>query len=141
MQVWEWVTRTIFGGAADLTVTDFGNLKGPMQELDSHLTLRSYIAGYSLNLADIVVWGTLRGNKVAFAQLKRTSSNISRWFNFVADTNPWMGLAFSEFNTVTQQKRATASAEGGSFDIGLDTKGAGVTTRFPPEPSCVTLII
>jgi len=106
-----------------------------MQELDAHLTLRSYLVGYSLSVADIIVWGALRGNKVAYSMIKRNKNNISRWFNFVNSTNPWMATAVADLNATALQKRAVASAEGGSYDIGLSHVEGGVVTRFPPEPS------
>lgn len=106
-----------------------------MQELNSHLTLRSYVVGYSQSAADLVIWSRLRGNKIAYASLKRGNSNITRWFNFVEATNPWLSEAVQELNDVALHKRAVASAEGGSYDIGIDFGKHGCTTRFPPEPS------
>ncbi|WEW55211.1 glutamate--tRNA ligase [Emydomyces testavorans] len=129
-QVDEWIERS-----AELRNPDFKTLDKPMKELDSHLTLRSYIVGYSLTLADIVIWGALRGNKVAIANIKRTTNNISRWFNFIEASYPWVNNGPSELNASAQKKKAAASAAGASYNIGLPGAENGVVTRFPPEPS------
>lgn len=109
-----------------------------MQQLNAHLTLRSYVVGYSLSVADIAVWAILRGNKVAYANIKRNNDNVARWFTLIEATNPWIAPAILEMNAIAQHKRAIASAEGGSYDIGLGYVEGGVVTRFPPEPSYVT---
>jgi glutamyl-tRNA synthetase len=47
-----------------LATADFKALDGTYKELNKYLTLRSYFVGYSVTLADFVIWGALRG-KVA----------------------------------------------------------------------------
>ncbi|KAI4158344.1 MAG: hypothetical protein LQ342_007513 [Letrouitia transgressa] len=130
----EWIGRSNPGGTADLTTSDFSTLNRSMQELEAHLTLRSYIVAYTLSPADLVVWGLLKGNRVAVAAMKKGFINIKRWFEFVEATNPWISAAVVELNAIAQQKKAVASA-GASYDIGLSHVEGGVVTRFPPEPS------
>ncbi|EEP82642.1 glutamyl-tRNA synthetase [Uncinocarpus reesii 1704] len=110
-------------------------LDKPLKELDSHLTLRSYIVGYSLTLADIVIWGALRGNKVAIPNIKRNAKNIARWSSFIEASYPWVSNGPAELQASAQKKRAAASAAGASYNIGLPNTENGVVTRFPPEPS------
>lgn len=130
-QVKEWLGRT-----ANFAPTDFKSIEGPLLELDSHLTLRSYIVGYTLTVADIAVWGAIRGNKIAYAAVKKGSMlNASRWFKFIDETNHWMTSALQAMNAEAQEKKAAKSKEGGSFDIALPDTEKGVVTRFPPEPS------
>lgn len=93
------------------------------------------MVGYSLSVADIAIWGTLRGNKIAHANLKRSNSNITRWFRFIEERNAWMSSVIFEMNAIASHKRAIASAEGGSYDIGINHAEGGSVTRFPPEPS------
>lgn len=50
-------------------------------------------------------------------------------------SNRWVGTALAEFNAITHQKRSLASAEGGSYDIGLGPVKGEIVTRLPPEPS------
>ncbi|KAK2766925.1 hypothetical protein FQN54_006240 [Arachnomyces sp. PD_36] len=128
-QVDEWIQRSL-----DFTTTDFKSLEKSMQELNAHLTLHSFIIGYSLTLADLAVWGALRGNKVARI-IRQKSNCILRWFNFIEQSNPWVTKAVSELESVLQLRKAAASAAGGSYDIGLENVENGVVTRFPPEPS------
>ena len=117
-----------------MTVLDFKSLEKPIQELDAHLTLRSYIIGYSFTLADIAVWGALRGNKVATA-LRQKRFCVARWFDFIKQTNPWVTKAISGLESTVRLRKAAASAAGGSYDIGLENIENRVVTRFPPEPS------
>lgn len=130
-QIKEWVQRTTKYNAADFKLVETS-----LQELDIHLTLRSYIIGYSLTVADLSVWGTIRGNKVAYAAIKKgTMLNVTRWFKFVEDTNPWIVTAVQSANAQAQAKKTAKSSEGASFDIALPDTDKGVVTRFPPEPS------
>ena len=130
-QIQEWLNRT-----ARYYPTDFKSVEGPLLELDSHLTLRSYIVGYTLNLADLSIWGAIRGNKIAHAAMKKGSMlNASRWFRFVEDTNPWIASTIQSMNAQAQEKKAAKSKEGASYDIALLDTEKGVVTRFPPEPS------
>lgn len=110
-------------------------MDSPLKELDAHLTLRSHVVGYSLTGADLAVWGALRGNRVALGGLQKASNNITRWYRFIEDSNPWIANAVSNLYAESQRKRAIASASGGSYNIGLQNTENGVVTRFPPEPS------
>ena len=131
LQVKEWLART-----AKLVPTEFKSLEGPLLELDSHLTLRSYLVGYTLTVADLSVWGAIRGNKIGYAAIKKGSMlNVSRWFKFIDETNPWITTALQSLNAQAQEKKSAKSKEGASYDIALLNTEKGVVTRFPPEPS------
>lgn len=106
-----------------------------LSELEAHLTLRSYIIGYSLTVADLLVWGAIRGNKVAAAALKKGLNNVNRWFTLIEAAYPWISKGHAEFNASHQKKKAAASSAGGNYNIGLQHTEKGVVTRFPPEPS------
>jgi glutamyl-tRNA synthetase len=106
-----------------------------MQQLDLHLVLRSYFVGYSLTTVDIIVWGALRGNKVALSSLRKVNNNLSRWFHFIEATNPWLD-AVAESGSSAAKKKATASTATANREFSLDDSSSGtVVTRFPPEPS------
>ncbi|MCJ1370026.1 hypothetical protein MMC20_001238 [Loxospora ochrophaea] len=127
----EWLDRTV-----SFYPSDFKSIEGPLLELDSHLSLRSYIIGYTLTLADISVWGGIRGNKVAHAAMKKGHMvNVCRWFRFIEETNPWIAAAVQSMNAQAQEKKAAKSKEGASYEIALQDTEKGVVTRFPPEPS------
>lgn len=111
-----------------------------MLELDSHLTLRSHVVGYRLTVADLAIWGALRGNKVAYAAIKKgLMLNVSRWFMYIEETNAWITHAVHALNAHAQEKKSAMSKAGGSYDIALPDTEKGVVTRFPPEPSYVVL--
>ena len=131
IQIKEWLGRT-----AKFASSDFKSVEGPLLELDAHLTLRSYIVGYTLTIADIAVWGAIRGSKIAYAAVRNGSmSNVSRWFRYIDETNSWIIDALQALNAQAQEKKTAKSKEGGSFDIALPDTEKGVVTRFPPEPS------
>lgn len=130
-QVKEWLSRT-----AAFYPTDFKTVEGPLLELDAHLTLRSYIVGYSPSIGDLAVWGAIRGNKIAYAAVKKGGMlNVSRWFKFIEETSPWIATAIQSANAQAQAKKSARSSEGASYDIALPDTDKGVVTRFPPEPS------
>jgi glutamyl-tRNA synthetase len=123
-QIKEWQGR-----AETLKPLNLKQIEGPLGELDAHLTLRSYIVGYSLTDADTTVWKTLRANRVAHAYIKQSLMvNLSRWFFFIEAT------AQPSIDLPTRPAKE-AGDEGASYDIGLPDVEKGVVTRFPPEPS------
>ncbi|KAL9577922.1 MAG: hypothetical protein Q9212_006052 [Teloschistes hypoglaucus] len=127
----EWIGRT-----NGFIPTDFKSVEGPLLELDSHLTLRSFVVGYSLTPADLAVWGAIRGNKVAYAAVKKGAMlNVTRWFKFVEETNMWIAPAVQSLNAHAQERKVAKSKEGANYDIALPDTDKGVVTRFPPEPS------
>lgn len=92
--------------------------------------------GYTLTIADLCVWGAIRGNKAAHAAVKKGAIlNVSRWFKFIDETNPWISSALQLLNAQAQEKKSAKSKEGASYDIALLGTEKGVVTRFPPEPS------
>lgn len=135
----EWI---IGGRVGALAPTDFKSIEGPLLELDSHLTLRSHVVGYTLSAADLAVWGAIRGNKVAYAAIKKGAMvNVTRWFKFVEDTNPWIAPVVQSLNAHAQERKVAKSKEGANYDIALPDADKGVVTRFPPEPSYVLELV
>ena len=131
VQVKEWLARM-----KALYEPDHKSVEPPLLELNEHLILRSYIVGYTLNVADLAIWGAIRGNKIGYAAIKKGSMiHLSRWFRFIEETNPWIASTVQSVNAAAQEKKATKSKEGASYDIALLDTEKGVVTRFPPEPS------
>lgn len=133
----EWIDRVV-----GFAPTDFKSVESPLLELDAHLTLRSYIVGYTVTPADFAIWGAIRGNKVAYAAVKKGAMlNVTRWFKYVEETSPWMAPAVQSLNAHAQERKAAKSKEGASYDVALPDTDKGVVTRFPPEPSWVANFI
>ncbi|TVY84574.1 putative cytoplasmic glutamate--tRNA ligase [Lachnellula suecica] len=131
-QVQEWVERS-----ESFLATDFKSLRSSLFELNSHLTLRSFIVGYSITVADLAVWATIRGNRICNSLIKQApiQENALRWYNYIEDSNTWLSETIAELTGFESKERAAASAAGASYEIDLpDIKGPMVT-RFPPEPS------
>ncbi len=115
---------------------DFKALSGVFDQLNHHLTLRSYLVGYSVKLADIAVWGALKGNAIFNKQTKASGPGefLMRWFNHIS-TLQYVRVALEEVDKARQATNK-AKKDQGSFDIGLkDAEHGKVVTRFPPEPS------
>ncbi|CAO3617876.1 unnamed protein product [Mucor fragilis] len=105
-----------------LATSDFKSLDATYKELNKHLTLRSYIVGYQVTIADLVIWGTLRSSPV-FARIVKTKPEnlgayLVRWYEYVAS------LEAAEYALTAVQKQDKASkgskaADQGKFEIGL----------------------
>jgi len=67
-----------------LVAANFREIEPRLQDLDKHLTLRTYLEGYTLSELDTKVWQALRGNRAAFSHIKKGSlANLARWFNYI----------------------------------------------------------
>ena len=108
-------------------------IEAPLAELNDHLTLRTYIVGYSVTDADTTVFKALRGNRIAHSYIKQgLMVNLSRWFKFIEETEK------PELDLPTRAKgegKKETKDDAASYDIGLQDTEKGVVTRFPPEPS------
>jgi len=114
---------------------DFKSLMSAFDKLENHLALRSFISGYHITLADLFIWGALKGNAIFNKNLKNgeIGDNLTRWFNFVNSLS-YVQEAINALNTFVESTKV--KKDQGSFDIGLkDAEMGKVCTRFPPEPS------
>jgi glutamyl-tRNA synthetase len=112
-------------------------LRNSLYELNNHLTLRSFIVGYHLTVADLAVWATIRGNRTSHSLIKQKpiQENVHRWYTYIEDSNPWLSEAIAELTSFGSKERAAASAMGASYEIDLPQVDGPMVTRFPPEPS------
>ena len=119
-----------------LSDSDFKKIEPHLLELDKHLTLRSYIDGYTLSEADTAIWVALRSSRIAYSYLKRApASNLVRWFTFIEQTHPEIQAEIKAKDEAERAKKTSASKAGGSYSMALPDTDKGVVTRFPPEPS------
>ncbi|XP_029449037.1 bifunctional glutamate/proline--tRNA ligase isoform X2 [Rhinatrema bivittatum] len=110
-----------------------------IQELNHCLSLRTYLVGNFLSLADLCVWAVLTESSAWQEQLKQNKApvHVKRWYGFLeaqgtfrAVGNRWMKSVPQDSNMATEKKQ----------DIGkfVELPGAEmgkVVVRFPPEAS------
>ncbi|KAL6850474.1 hypothetical protein ACP4OV_021101 [Aristida adscensionis] len=117
--------------------------------LDGYLTSRTFLVGYSLSIADIVVWSNLAGTGQRWESLRRSKKyqSLVRWFNSIAVHYTY---ALDEVITAYVGKRGIGKSPAPSLREKLhdskentsgpevDLPGAKVgevCVRFAPEPS------
>lgn len=117
---------------------DFKSIEPHLRALDKHLTLRSYLDGYTLSDVDSKVWVALRRNRAALGFIRKGSlDNLTRWFTFVEKNHPEIQEEIKAAEAAKQAEQAAAGRAGGSYNISLPDADKGVVTRFLPEPSFV----
>ncbi|EFX00299.1 glutamyl-tRNA synthetase [Grosmannia clavigera kw1407] len=115
---------------------DFRTIEPYLVALDKHLTLRTYISGYTLSDVDAKIWVALADNRVSISFIRRgTLSNLKRWFVFVEECHPEIQAGIKAAKAAQHAKVAAASKAGGSYNLALKDADKGVVTRFLPEPS------
>ncbi|KAL1909836.1 glutamate--tRNA ligase [Sporothrix stenoceras] len=130
----EWVTKS-----ANFASKNRKEIEDHLIGLESRLTLRTFIVGHTLTLADLAIWSALRSNPVGQSLMCKTDGHAHRWYNFVPASAPWLAPLIEELTAPAAKERAegraAASAAGASYDIDLPDLDGPITTRFPPEPS------
>ncbi|KAI9147203.1 putative glutamate--tRNA ligase, cytoplasmic [Paramyrothecium foliicola] len=106
-----------------------------LSRLDLHLTIRTYIAGYDISPADLLLWGVLKSNHIALSLIKKTYKNVLRWYELIERSQTWIPNAVQRLMSPGAKARAAASASGASYEIHLPKIDGPMVTRFPPEPS------
>ncbi|XP_054568889.1 bifunctional glutamate/proline--tRNA ligase isoform X2 [Eptesicus fuscus] len=109
-----------------------------INELNHCLSLRTYLVGNSLSLADLCVWATLKGNVAWQEQLQQNSApvHVKRWFGFLEAQQAFQSVGTKWNVSATKAKGAPQKKP----DVGkfVELPGAEmgkVTVRFPPEAS------
>jgi glutamyl-tRNA synthetase len=93
--------------AIGLSKEELKSIEPQLTYPDRHLTLRSYIDGYTLSQADSTMWIAIRGNRVAHAFVKKAYQvNLSRWFTFIEQSHPELQQEFATKDNGAKAKRA-----------------------------------
>ncbi|KAG9327404.1 hypothetical protein KVV02_005980 [Mortierella alpina] len=120
-----------------VNTSDFKTLDVIFQQLNHHLTLRSYFVGHQVSAADIALWGALKANAIFARQIKTgkdLGANLGRWFSNIS-AQAFVEVAIADIAKANDSSKV-AKSDQGSFDINLiDAEMGKVVTRFPPEPS------
>ncbi|KAI2465257.1 glutamyl-tRNA synthetase [Annulohypoxylon bovei var. microspora] len=115
---------------------DFKSIEPHLIRIEKHLTLRTYLAGYSLSDIDAKVWIAIKSNRVAVSFVRKGSyANLHRWFTYVEQTHPEIQAEVKAADDARKTKVQEASRAGASYNLALQDTGKGVVTRFLPEPS------
>nr|XP_046260310.1 bifunctional glutamate/proline--tRNA ligase isoform X1 [Scatophagus argus] len=106
-------------------------------ELDKALSLRTFLVGHSVTLADLSVWAALKAHEEWLNQGK-SFVHVSRWFSFLSSQVPFS--AVGNKYTVKKVPMNKSSSEEKKQDVGkfVELPGAEmgkVVVRFPPEAS------
>ncbi|XP_078085886.1 bifunctional glutamate/proline--tRNA ligase [Mustelus asterias] len=109
-----------------------------IQELDCALSLRTFLVGHELTLADLCVWAALKGSHLWEKQLSQNKipTHVQRWYNFLGSQDAFQTVCkkwviVTPPNIVMNEKKE----DRGKF---VELPGAEigkVVVRFPPEAS------
>uniref|UniRef100_A0A8C8SGV3 Bifunctional glutamate/proline--tRNA ligase n=1 Tax=Pelusios castaneus TaxID=367368 RepID=A0A8C8SGV3_9SAUR len=107
-------------------------------ELNHCLSLRTYLVGNSLSLADLCVWAALKGNSSWQEQLQqnKTPVHAKRWYDFLEAQCAFQSVGTKWTAAAPKARTATEKKQ----DVGkfVELPGAEmgkVIVRFPPEAS------
>ncbi|RHZ87485.1 hypothetical protein Glove_34g125 [Diversispora epigaea] len=135
------ISSTLIDQWIDFALINFGpkNLKdldSALDEVNHHLTLRTFLVDYKITLADIILWESLKNSPV-FKHMLKSGKDIgiylTRWYNYVSSLDFIQeSLAWQTWSAESSKPRK----EQPNMNIGLTNAELGkVVTRFPPEPS------
>uniref|UniRef100_A0A8C4X2Z4 Bifunctional glutamate/proline--tRNA ligase n=1 Tax=Erpetoichthys calabaricus TaxID=27687 RepID=A0A8C4X2Z4_ERPCA len=117
-----------------------GQLGSALQELNSALSLRTFLVGNSISLADFCVWSSLKVNSTwqKYFSEGQAPCHIKRWFSFLSNHEVFksVGGKWTCASVQPQSKLTTDKKQ----DVGkfVELPGAEmgkVVVRFPPEAS------
>ncbi|KAF8661523.1 hypothetical protein HU200_056943 [Digitaria exilis] len=117
--------------------------------LDGFLTSRTFLVGFSLSIADIVVWSNIAGTGQRWESLRRSKKyqNLIRWFNSIAVdyagmldevVEAYVGRRGIGKSTAPSLKENLQCSKVNTSGLEIDLPGAKVgevCVRFAPEPS------
>ncbi|XP_070760876.1 bifunctional glutamate/proline--tRNA ligase isoform X1 [Enoplosus armatus] len=112
-------------------------LTAALGELDKALSLRTFLVGHALTLADISVWASLKGHGEWPSQ-EKSFSHVSRWFSFLSSQVPFTAVGNKYASKKAPMSKSNSDEK--KQDVGkfVDLPGAEmgkVVVRFPPEAS------
>ncbi|XP_056134251.1 bifunctional glutamate/proline--tRNA ligase isoform X2 [Lampris incognitus] len=114
-------------------------LNTALGELDKALSLRTFLVGHSLTLADLSVWAALKGHG-KWPSHTSSFSHVNRWFSFLGSQVPFTAVGNKWATNKVPQSKTNSEVKEKKQDVGkfVELPGAEmgkVVVRFPPEAS------
>ncbi|XP_078505925.1 bifunctional glutamate/proline--tRNA ligase isoform X4 [Lissotriton helveticus] len=109
-----------------------------LQDLNHCLSLRTYLVGHFLSLADLCVWATLKGSNAWQKQLQQNKApaHAKRWYGFLEAQANFQSVVAKWAVSAPQKKAASEKkADVGKFVELPGAEMGKVVVRFPPEAS------
>ncbi|XP_068259281.1 bifunctional glutamate/proline--tRNA ligase isoform X3 [Nyctibius grandis] len=109
-----------------------------VQELNHCLSLRTYLVGNSLSLADLCIWAVLKDNNIWQEQLQQNKAPVhaKRWYGFLEVQHAFQSVGAKWASGTPKAKMATEKkADVGKFVELPGAEMGKVIVRFPPEAS------
>uniref|UniRef100_A0A8C3CYK5 Bifunctional glutamate/proline--tRNA ligase n=1 Tax=Cairina moschata TaxID=8855 RepID=A0A8C3CYK5_CAIMO len=109
-----------------------------VQELNHCLSLRTYLVGNSLSLADLCVWAVLKDSNIWQEQLQKNEApiHVKRWYSFLEVQQTFQSVGAKWVSSTPKIKMATEKkADVGKFVELPGAEMGKVIVRFPPEAS------
>ncbi|XP_030125005.4 bifunctional glutamate/proline--tRNA ligase isoform X6 [Taeniopygia guttata] len=111
-----------------------------IQELNHCLSLRTYLVGNSLSLADLCVWAVLKGNSTWQEQIEQNKAPVhaKRWYSFLEAQRAFQSVGAKWAAGTPKVKMATEKEKKADVGKFVELPGAEmgkVIVRFPPEAS------
>nr|XP_030125005.3 bifunctional glutamate/proline--tRNA ligase isoform X6 [Taeniopygia guttata] len=111
-----------------------------IQELNHCLSLRTYLVGNSLSLADLCVWAVLKGNSMWQEQIEQNKAPVhaKRWYSFLEAQRAFQSVGAKWAAGTPKVKMATEKEKKADVGKFVELPGAEmgkVIVRFPPEAS------
>ncbi|XP_055010679.1 bifunctional glutamate/proline--tRNA ligase isoform X2 [Boleophthalmus pectinirostris] len=115
------------------------DLSAALSELDKALSLRTFLVGHSLTLADLSVWAALKGHR-DWPSKGKMFTHINRWFFFLNAQIPFSSVGNKYVGKKAPEARSSSLEKEKKQDLGkfVELPGAemgNVVVRFPPEAS------
>ncbi|KAM9824867.1 bifunctional glutamate/proline--tRNA ligase isoform X2 [Syngnathus typhle] len=115
------------------------DLSASLAELNKALSLRTFLVGHALTLADLFVWAALKGHS-DWPNKDKAFGHVSRWFSFLSSQVPFTALDNKYTSKKAPPAKSNPEAKEKKADLGkfVDLPGAEmgkVVVRFPPEAS------
>lgn len=115
------------------------DLAAALGDLDKALSLRTFLVGHSLTLADLSVWAALKDHS-EWPSNGKSFSHIHRWFFFLNSQVPFSSVGNKYAGKKAPEPRSSSLDKEKKQDVGkfVELPGAemgNVVVRFPPEAS------